>query len=782
MHRRFFRRSLLRRDGNPAEASRAVAAAVRGVLPVESLEPRRLLAAPQLLPVDFSGPAPVGNSIFIPLAANDADGDSVTYTVSITNAPSGANAAAEFLPDDNTFLQMDVQDFGTMTYQLFNNIAPETVRRIAGLADSGFYDGLQIFRVVNDFVFQFGSPTNNGLSGPSAGLKPDFTFDDEFDPDVLFAGDGQLAMANSGKDTNSSQFFVTEGDQRFLDLNHTVFGQLIRGFNVRNAITDVPVTGQTPDDTITVTSVRTVANDTDGVLRFITDTAGAYTLRVTATDSSGAQETTSVDVNVTANADTVDDPAVLLPFDTSYVVDSGQAITFDVPGADPEGDTLEYRVTLTGDTTGTAVVNAVDQTVTYTPGAGFTGQASILVEVRQEGATSRGSTADPWDKQIVLVGVGDETASGSASALRALVGVELTDVVVATFTDIDPAGEAGDWTADIDWGDGDVTEGTVVAGSTPGTFEVRGSHQWDIAAGLPLLVTLNGDNGARVELLGQTDVVAIASLANGTLQVNGSSDDDSISVAPDGNIVRVTVNGKVLEFTASDVNLAEIFAAEGDDNVDLHDGAPTSRVFAGSGNDTVRGTLGNDEIFGQDGNDSLDGNGGNDLIEGGAGNDYLMGGTGIAYSQAVQDAGRFDADTLLGGDGDDTLSGGLDTNLVDGGDGNDLLNGSGSRDTLEGGAGNDTLRGWGNTDQLFGGADDDLLEGDDPDHPTRGGSANGGPDTLEGGAGNDVMFGYFGNDLFRGGDGADSLFGGDGEDTTDEDDPADVLDSIENVP
>ena len=781
MIRRTFRRHFSR----PASTS-PLAAAVRSVLPIESLEPRRMLAAPQILAVPFSGPASVGNSIFIPMAADDADGDAVSYSVSITTAPGGANAAAEFLPQDNTFLRMDVQGFGTMTYQLFDNIAPETVRRIAGLADTGFYDGLQIFRVVNDFVFQFGSPTNNGQSGPASGVKPDFTFDDEFDPDALFTGDGQLAMANSGKDTNSSQFFVTEGDQRFLDLNHTVFGQLIRGFNVRNAISDAEVTGQTPNAPITVNSVRTVNVDTDGVLRFITDTAGNYTLQVTATDSSGAQETTTLDVNVTANADTVDDPAVLLPFDTSYVVDSGQAITFDVPAADPEGNTLEYRVTLTGDTTGTATVNQVDQTVTYTPGSGFTGAASILVEVRQEGATTRGSTSDPWDKQLVTVGVGDESASGSASSLRALIGVPLNDISVATFTDIDPSGVAGDWEALIDWGDGDVTEGTVVNGSTPGTFEVLGSHEFGLAAdGLPLLVTLTGDNGARVELLGRTDVVAIATLVNGTLQVNGSNDDDEISIALDttnADILRVVVNDKLLEFAAGDVNLAEIFAAEGDDSITLGDEAPASRVFAGGGNDSVRAGLDNDEIFGEDGNDQLDGHGGNDLMEGGAGNDYLMGGTGINYDQATQDAGGFDRDSLLGGDGNDTLSGGLDVNDLEGGNGDDLLNGSGSRDSLDGGAGNDTLRGGGNSDLLVGGDDVDLLLGDSLDHPTRGGSGNGGGDTLEGGSGADSMFGFFGNDLFRGGAGADSLFGGDGDDTTDEDDSEDVLDSIENVP
>lgn len=747
---------------------------------LEALESRFLLAAPQILPAPFSGPASVGNSLFLPVATDDADGNAITYSVAVASSPAGANSAAEFLPQDNTFLQMNVTGFGTMTYQLFDNIAPETVRRIAGLANSGFYDGLQIFRVINNFVFQFGSPTNNGLSGPESGLKPDFIFDDEFDPDVLFAGDGQLAMANNGKDKNSSQFFVTEGDQRFLDLNHTIFGQLVRGFSVRDAISEVAVSGETPTTPIVVSSVRSFSSETDGVVRFITDTAGAYTLRITATDSSGAQETDTLDVNVTAVADTIDDPAILLPFDTSFVVDAGQPLVFDVPAADPEGDPLDYRLTLLGDTTGNVSVNEDEQTVTYTPGAGFTGTATVRVEVREEGATTRGSTSDPWDKQDVKVGVGDMSASGSANTVRALVNVPFANVPVASFTDLDTGGNAGDWTAQIDWGDGEVTSGTIVANG-PG-FDVLGSHEYELEAdSLPLQVTLVGDNGANVELLGAVQVVPIASLVNGTLQINGSSGDDSITFGTDGDNRRVSVNGRVLNFPAADVDLIEIFGAEGDDNIALADNAPGTRIFAGGGNDSVRGGLDNDEIFGQDGDDQLDGFGDNDSMDGGTGNDYLMGGTDIDFSAAVMDAGLFDQDTLLGGDGNDTLSGGLDVNVLQGGEGNDVLNGSGSRDSLDGGAGNDMLRGWGNTDLLVGGADDDTLQGDSFDHPTRGGAANGGADTLEGGAGIDNMFGFFGNDLFRGGPGADLLFGGDGDDTTDEVDEDDILDSIENV-
>ena len=130
-----------------------------------------------------------------------------------------------------------------MTFQLYDDVAPETARRISGLAEAGYYDGLSIFRVINDFVLQFGDPTENGQVSDPDPIRPrvEYSFDDEFDADFLFTGDGQLAMANSGKDTNSSQFFITEGPQRQLDGNFTLFGQLLRGFDVRDAISELPV-------------------------------------------------------------------------------------------------------------------------------------------------------------------------------------------------------------------------------------------------------------------------------------------------------------------------------------------------------------------------------------------------------------------------------------------------------------------------------------------------------------------------------------------------------------
>ena len=779
---------------------------------MEVLEARRLLAAPQIgdLPPTIDAlDAPAGKALYLPITADDADGDAVSFSAELTGDNAG-QASVEVVDPTNTFLALRTADFGTMVFQLFDDVAPETVDRIAGLAEAGYYDGLNIFRVIDDFVLQFGDPTENGQNPDPIRPRVEFSFDDEFDADTLLVGDGQLAMANSGKDTNSSQFFLTDGPQRFLDGNHTVFGQLVDGFATRDAILAVDTdTGDRPTQDVLVTEVRTVDVPDAAVLRLIPDDGVAvgteFEVEVTATDDSDDSESESRTFTVTSAAPG-DSPTILRAIDSTRTTDAGQPITIDIDAVDPEGEAIDYAASFTdlqfgppslANASGTLDLDPDAGTVTYSPAAGFTGAAEFFVYAAAEGATGRGSTAFPFDSQLISVGVGDEPLSGAARTLTALEGVALEDVVVATFTDTDPSGTADDFAATIDWGDGvvdgdagDEDDDAVVvrpSADVPGEFEVVGSHTYAQAgSGIPVFVTVTGDLGAQIRVQSEVDVDASTQLGDdGTLTVGGTTGPDVITLGFDGSQVLVGVNGEQTSFDPAAIDLIEIFGGDGDDTILLDADAPAARIFAGEGDDTVRGGLKNDEIDGGPGADDLDGFGGNDSLVGGPGDDYLMGGTGIDYDQPTRDAGAYDLDTLLGGDGDDTLSGGLDANLLDGGAGDDLLNGSGSRDTLLGGEGADTLRGFGNADSLAGGEGDDTLLGDSDDEDRFPGRA--GPfedvdegDTLEGGDGDDVLRGFFDDDLFRGGDGADSLFGGDGEDTDEDNDDADVLDSIEN--
>jgi cyclophilin family peptidyl-prolyl cis-trans isomerase len=122
---------------------------------------------------------------------------------------------------------------GSITLELFDEDAPKTVENFRRLAAEGFYDGLAFHRVIKDFMIQGGCPQGTGTGGPG------YTFPDEINPHKVVRG--ALAMANSGPDTNGSQFFiVTAGACPWLDGKHTVFGRVSDGMDVVDSLEGVP--------------------------------------------------------------------------------------------------------------------------------------------------------------------------------------------------------------------------------------------------------------------------------------------------------------------------------------------------------------------------------------------------------------------------------------------------------------------------------------------------------------------------------------------------------------
>jgi cyclophilin family peptidyl-prolyl cis-trans isomerase len=118
-------------------------------------------------------------------------------------------------------------DKGNIACKLFESDAPVTVHKIVGLAvgkigGKRFYDGLIFHRVIPNFMIQGGDPLGNGTGSPRF---PGFPFKDEFVPTLKFDVPGRLAMANSGPNTNGSQFFITEVPTPHLNNRHTIFGQ-----------------------------------------------------------------------------------------------------------------------------------------------------------------------------------------------------------------------------------------------------------------------------------------------------------------------------------------------------------------------------------------------------------------------------------------------------------------------------------------------------------------------------------------------------------------------------
>ena len=119
---------------------------------------------------------------------------------------------------------------GTIRAVLHADKAPKTVANFEKLAAKGFYDGLKFHRVIADFMIQTGCPQGTGTGGPG------YTFADEFHKDLTHSGPGVLSMANSGPNTNGSQFFITHVATPWLDRKHSVFGQVTEGQKVVDAI------------------------------------------------------------------------------------------------------------------------------------------------------------------------------------------------------------------------------------------------------------------------------------------------------------------------------------------------------------------------------------------------------------------------------------------------------------------------------------------------------------------------------------------------------------------
>ena len=152
------------------------------------------------------------------------------------NAP---NAVAQNVPGlgDGLFARINTSR-GDIIVSLEYQKAPLTVCNFVALAEGrmtasqgrGFYDGLTFHRVINDFMIQAGCPLGNGTGGPG------YWFPDEIDPSLRHDGPGVLSMANAGPGTNGSQFFITHVATPWLDGRHTVFGRVVQGQNVVNAI------------------------------------------------------------------------------------------------------------------------------------------------------------------------------------------------------------------------------------------------------------------------------------------------------------------------------------------------------------------------------------------------------------------------------------------------------------------------------------------------------------------------------------------------------------------
>ena len=152
------------------------------------------------------------------------------------SVPSGTKTAeSQPAPTNEGIVKIKIQTtLGEIDADLFKKDAPKTVENFVSLAKKNFYDGIIFHRVIPGFMIQTGDPTGTGRGGPN------YTFADEFSPNLRHDKPGVLSMANSGPDTNGSQFFITDAPTPWLDDHHSVFGVVTQGMDVVGQIARVP--------------------------------------------------------------------------------------------------------------------------------------------------------------------------------------------------------------------------------------------------------------------------------------------------------------------------------------------------------------------------------------------------------------------------------------------------------------------------------------------------------------------------------------------------------------
>ncbi|MEM8677758.1 MAG: peptidylprolyl isomerase [Planctomycetota bacterium] len=331
-----------------------------------------------------------GSPLHIALNGFDADGDDLTYSVTSSDlgllTPTVLEGNQSWrVQIEGTGSNSDIQ--GDMIFELFEQRAPRATDRFIELTNDNFFDDIVFHRVINNFVIQGGDPTATGTGGSTLG-----DFDDQYHVDLQHNRTGILSMAKSLDDTNDSQFFVTEGPTRTLDFQHTVFGVLVEGEEIRQAISNVATgAGDRPIDDVVIADAEIFVDNQNGVLMLSAPegTSGMFTVEVTVSDGNGGTTVRNIAVEVvpdTFNAQPFlnDIPTITTSVDTPA--------SFQLSAQDVEGDEVfffdEARLGSVGQPVFAPSHPDLDYSVdlnsgllTITPTNGLTGNHQITVAV-----------------------------------------------------------------------------------------------------------------------------------------------------------------------------------------------------------------------------------------------------------------------------------------------------------------------------------------------------------------------------------------------------------------
>lgn len=380
---------------------------------IEALEQRQVFAAPTLTTIVDQN-LHSGAPIQVALNGTDTDANEV-LTFSIEDDPNNPNPQnnnpniiAEVRSSTNRtlVLNIDYRDAtpteaqngiannaadGQLVFQLFDDLTPEITNRIVTLVNQGFYDGILFHRVINNFVIQAGDPNTKAQETPSTQYGTGgsgVTFDDVFNPDLQHTVSGLLSMAKTSDDTNDSQFFVTEGSYssnlRNLDFNHSIFGMLTKGEDVRAAISDTATgAGDRPVREVRIITAEIVQDTRNQVLsiKAADGYTGSGSITVKVDDGNGGVDYKTF--NVTVTADNVDnDPYLINPPPQIDATMNGAPVNYQIQANNIDGGSTTYNAYLANSADSSKVTLTINKStglLTVTPINNFVGVVNIVI-------------------------------------------------------------------------------------------------------------------------------------------------------------------------------------------------------------------------------------------------------------------------------------------------------------------------------------------------------------------------------------------------------------------
>ena len=502
---------------------------------------------------------PAGKSLILPITATSTNGRTLTYTIT-----SSTNAFAVVPHTNNPFWQLTVAqvaantasgayqtpfrgghttvtNVGTLIFMLFPEYAPVTVDVFQGLTTSAFYNSITIFhRVIANDIIQGGDPQTNGRGGLV------IQYNDEFHPQAIFSGNGQLALANSGPNTDGSQFFVTVGQQRFYDFKYTLFGQLVRGFVTLTNINLTPVDANSRPRADEIIQTASYVSDTaDTVITLTATNISGVTgkISVIADDGAGGRATNTFSATTVTDTNSNNQP-IIYPGNTvtNLVAPKNGALTNYLNALELDGETLSWNQEW-GDQNSYNVATNYSLTMANGGISGLTynvtnvgGQAHLVMQTSNnyvgpvnvfavvssdpEAELYWKSGEEPPSEDYLYFSLvfGDSPIVARSNTVTVLTGSSFTNALLATFTNGVPLSASTNFTAYVYWGDNTITAAAI---STNGAGQkvVLGTHQYTWPGTYPVFVSLQSAIGASADLTSY--VTAIGALPR--LSVNAAS-------------------------------------------------------------------------------------------------------------------------------------------------------------------------------------------------------------------------------------------------------------------